>query len=112
MKKHIIFLFFSLFAAVAFAQGGGVKESSRIRKDSAGRIYRERTIVVPEFLPDTSIIKFQIGQIDIEMDTLKARRKRLVQEIKDWKKGKDGPPGTAPNSAPRSEENTPIPPVG
>ena len=110
MKKYIIFLLFSLWAVCAFSQSG-VKETSRIKKDSSGRIYRERTIVEQIPLPDTNILKFQIRQIEIELDTLKERRKRLLQDIKDWKKAKDNPPGAAPKNAPRSEDTAPATPI-
>lgn len=108
MKKTIFFLTFTLFAAVAFAQ---VKESSRLLKDSAGNIIKVRTITIEEPIRDTLVILFQIKQLDVEMDTLKARRKRLVQEVKDWKKAKDGPPGSNPNNAPRNEDATPTTPI-
>jgi hypothetical protein len=108
MKKTIFFLTFTIFSASAFAQ---VKESTKLKKDSAGNVVRVRTIIVEERVPDTLVILFQIKQIDVEMDTLKSRRKRLVQELKDWKKAKDGPPGSNPNSAPRSEDTTPNTPI-
>jgi TolA-binding protein len=102
MKKVIILALLSLCAIAAGAQP--VKESTKLKKDTVG-VYRERTIVVKEYIPDTAIVKDQIQRMQVEIDTLQSRIKKLRQEIKDWKKANDGP--VTPGSAPSSEDNAP-----
>jgi TolA-binding protein len=102
MKKVIILALLSLYAIAAGAQP--VKESTKLKKDTFG-VYRERTIISKEYVRDTSIIVDQIRRIQVEIDTLQSRLKRLRQDLKDWKKANDGP--VTPGSAPRSEDNAP-----
>lgn len=102
MKKVIILAFLSLCAIAAGAQP--VKESTKLKKDTFG-VYRERTIISKEYVRDTSIIVDQIRRIQVEIDTLQSRLKRLRQDLKDWKKANDGP--VTPGSAPRSEDSAP-----